>query len=215
MEGVILLSVLYRGMGRLVHTGGRTAESPTPLRGPNGKDCPGRRRAGPQGPGTILSRRGRRSIHILAVRGYEVGGLGSWSPSGRRFSLPCGDSPGVLVRPRAGLRPSGMRRSAVSAEPQFLLLFRAAGLLLGRAHRRPPASPPGFLKQRETFQEALLKSGARSLPLFHPVFSLNLGFPVTTIDLNRGSFESRKLPSVRNRLSEQPASCLLNSFFET
>ena len=100
MEGMILLSVLYRGMGRLVHTGGRTAESPTPRRGPNGKDGPGRRRAGPQGPGTILSRRGRRSIPILAVRGYEVGGLGSWSPSGRRFSLPCGDS----GRPRQASR---------------------------------------------------------------------------------------------------------------
>lgn len=133
---------------------------------------PGRRRAGPQGPGTVVSRRGRRSIPILAVPGYEVGGLGSWSPSGRRFSLPCGDSPGVLVRPRAGLRPSGMRQSAVPAPPQFPLPLRAAGLLLGRAHRRPPASPPGFLEQRETFQEELRKSGARSLPLWHPrVFS--------------------------------------------
>lgn len=53
-----------------------------------GQSRPGRRRAGPQGPGTILSRRGRRSIPILAVRGYEVGGLGSWSPSGRRFFPP-------------------------------------------------------------------------------------------------------------------------------
>ena len=172
MEGVILLSVRYRGIGLLVHTGGRTAERPTPRHGPNGKAGPGRRRAGPQGPGTILSRRGRRSVPVLAVRGREVGGLASWSPSGRRFSLPREASPGVLVRPRAGLKPSGMRRSSVPAQPRLPLPARAAGLLLGRAHRRPPASPPGFFKQRETFQEELLKFGARSLPLFHPrVFS--------------------------------------------
>lgn len=133
-----------------------------------GQSRPGRRRAGPQAPGTILRRRGRRSVPILAVRGCEVGGLGSWSPSGRRFSLPRGDSPCVLVRPRAALRPSGMRHSAVPAPPQSPLPLRAAGLLLGRAHRRPPASPPGFLEQRETFQEELRKSGARSLPLWRP-----------------------------------------------
>lgn len=137
-----------------------------------GQSRPGRRRAGPQGPGTILSRRGRRSIPILAVRGYEVGGLGSWSPSGRRFFPPLRRLSGRPRLPRAALRPSGMRHSAVPAQPRFPLPLRAAGLLVGRARRRPPASPPGFLEQRETFQEELRKSGARSLPLWHPrVFS--------------------------------------------
>lgn len=131
---------------------------------PRGKPARAQAR-GPSGSRAIL----RHPAEAIRPHPGRSGLRGRWArvvdPSGRRFPLPRR----LSVRPRQAPRCTaavGDEAFGGSAQPQSPLPLGAAGGCFLAGPPKTSASPPGFLEQRETFQEELpsRKSSANGGP---------------------------------------------------